>query len=124
MWKVAYHEEAKAAVAFVQINNPWAKISKEDILCVDICDRIKWIDFQTDDIKHGYTYCCDVNSLRKTISYVPRLNYSKILSESSESDFNQSNETEEDGSNEEDSVEDDGDEEDNGDDTNSSSEEA
>jgi len=79
MWKVIYDETRKAAVAVVQINNPWQKITEQDLLCTDICDEIPWIRFETTVIKRGYTYCCDVNALKKVVDFVPSLNYNKLL---------------------------------------------
>ncbi|XP_021968684.2 uncharacterized protein LOC110863635 [Folsomia candida] len=82
LWKIAYSEVEDAAVALVQINNPWATIAAEDYLCKDICDQLDWLSLtkkQRGSIQKGFTYCCDVNELRKKIETIPVFKYSKVL---------------------------------------------
>lgn len=82
MWKVVYSESDQAAIALIQINNPWAKVGKKDLLCENICDKINWLLLTEDQAsvpKKGYTYCCDVNAFRSKVQIVPKFNYSTIL---------------------------------------------
>jgi hypothetical protein len=79
------HDEA---VAIVQINNPYAVVAKEDLLCESICDDVKWLSNllkkSLTNVKKGYTYCCDVNALREKIPTIPVIQYSKVLNGASE----------------------------------------
>lgn len=79
VWKVIHDPAGDAAVAIVQVNNPWFK-SQSDTLCNDVCSDLPWLrshGFHT--LKKGYSYCCDVNELRKVIQYIPTIQYKKLL---------------------------------------------
>ncbi|KAK7023465.1 hypothetical protein SK128_010669 [Halocaridina rubra] len=81
-WKVIYEESSESAVAVVGINNPHISTPPEP-LCKNICPDLPWIDFKTEDLGHGYTYCCDVNDLRKFIPIIPDLGKVHLLGHSS-----------------------------------------
>lgn len=68
-WKVAYEPSTQKGVAFVTINNPY--IDEFTPYCTDICDQITWINWQQNDQKLGYSYCCAVDDLRATIKNIP-----------------------------------------------------
>jgi len=72
-WKVIHDEQAKDAVAVIQVNNPWATIKPEDILCENVCDQLDWVSWNVEDIRLGYTYCCTVESFSKAVPYAPNL---------------------------------------------------
>ncbi|XP_066995524.2 uncharacterized protein [Anabrus simplex] len=81
-WKVAYNNATKEGIAFVALNNPFiTKVTLNDILCTNICEQAGWMPTSKvwQKFTNGYLYCCEVNALRKTISYVPRFNISGIL---------------------------------------------
>jgi len=84
------------------VNNPWAKISTDDILCESICDDLRWVDFQIDDVRRGFTYCCDVNSLKQKIQFMPNIKYTKVLNYDNEPDKTEINASDEDDSDEDD----------------------
>ena len=79
MWKVLYDEANQDGVVIIQINNPWASVTPEDILCNDVCDQLLWVKWKVRDIKQGYTYCCDVESFRKAVPYAPNLGSLPLL---------------------------------------------
>lgn len=88
-----------SAVAIVQVNNPWVQVEQiragVEILCSnDLCRRLTWLRSSSfHAIRKGYTYCCDVNELRKTIPYVPDIKYKDILgvnyTDNNESDYSE-----------------------------------
>nr|AAN86143.1 duplex-specific nuclease [Paralithodes camtschaticus] len=71
-WKVVYEESSSKAAAIVGINNPHITTAPSP-LCSDLCSSLTWIDFNLDDLAHGYTYCCAVDDLRQAIPYIPDL---------------------------------------------------
>ncbi len=79
-WKVIHDPTAKKATAVIGINNPHlAKIKDEDVFCPDICNQISWIKFERKIIARGFTFCCNVPSLHKVISYSPDLGNISLL---------------------------------------------
>ncbi|XP_042873188.1 uncharacterized protein LOC122253866 [Penaeus japonicus] len=71
-WKVVYEESSSRAVGVVGVNNPHIT-SPPTPLCSDLCSSLAWIDFDVNDLGHGYTYCCTVDDLRAAIPHVPDL---------------------------------------------------
>lgn len=89
LWKVGYSEVEDAAITVVQINNPWELNRDDYLLCHDICDELDWFKVtKRFSVQHGYTYCCDVNALRKQVKTIPEFTYSKILKTVGNSEFN------------------------------------
>ncbi|CAL8135447.1 unnamed protein product [Orchesella dallaii] len=79
VWKVVHDPVADSAVAIVQVNNAWVQTNR-DILCTDLCNNLAWIRSSGfDTVRKGFTYCCDVAELRKSIPYIPAIKYSGIL---------------------------------------------
>ncbi|CAL4114337.1 unnamed protein product [Meganyctiphanes norvegica] len=77
-WKVVFEESSNKAAALVGINNPHIDMAPET-LCTDICDQLLWIDFDIEDLAHGYTYCCTVEDLRAVIPDVPDIGSVDLL---------------------------------------------
>ncbi|ODM90874.1 hypothetical protein Ocin01_15809, partial [Orchesella cincta] len=93
VWKVVHDPVGNSAVAFVQVNNAWVQ-KHNDILCNDLCNNLAWIrssDFNV--VRKGFTYCCDVTELRKSIPYVPDIKYSGLLGAAVEADERPDNES-------------------------------
>lgn len=65
----------------IVVNNPW--IEQGDIadliLCEDKCDQVPWVNWDTQDIVKGYTYCCDVASFHAAVPYAPDLGSLPLL---------------------------------------------
>lgn len=78
-WKVLYHEESKNAIAFIGHNNPYEEDVTKNIVCKNICDKINWLNWNAESVKEGYSYCCTVEDLRKTVTYLPPLEINGIL---------------------------------------------
>ncbi|XP_071551559.1 salivary protein Tsal1-like [Panulirus ornatus] len=79
-WKVVYEESSNRAAAIVGVNNPHIT-SVPELLCPDLCSSLTWIDFDVEDMAHGYTYCCTVEDLRAVIPHVPDLGSVVLLTE-------------------------------------------
>ncbi|XP_069997205.1 uncharacterized protein [Penaeus vannamei] len=71
-WKVVYEESSSRAAAVVGVNNPHITTPPTP-LCSDLCSSLSWIDFDVNDLAHGYTYCCTVEDLRASVPHVPDL---------------------------------------------------
>ncbi|KAK4317843.1 hypothetical protein Pmani_011082 [Petrolisthes manimaculis] len=69
-WKVVHEESTGLAAAVIGVNNPHIT-SPPTPLCSDLCSSLTWIDFNVDDLAHGYTYCCTVDDLRQAVPHVP-----------------------------------------------------
>lgn len=84
-WKVVQDTVSKKAIAFVTVNNPFLdSVSKEDIFCPDVCKATGWGVAAWTNAAKGYTYCCDVNDLKKVIKTIPDVQYSGLLSAKNE----------------------------------------
>lgn len=80
-WKVVQNMDSLHAIAFVTLNNPFVQnIKASDKLCIDICGSYGWNNPAFLNSSKGFTYCCDVNSLRIFIPTIPFVNYVNILS--------------------------------------------
>ncbi|XP_042873187.1 uncharacterized protein LOC122253865 [Penaeus japonicus] len=77
-WKVIYDEKSSRAVGVVGVNNPHIT-SPPTPLCSDLCSSLPWIEFDVNDLGHGFTYCCSVQDLRAAIPHVPDLGEVSLL---------------------------------------------
>ncbi|XP_057654699.1 uncharacterized protein LOC130892963 [Diorhabda carinulata] len=83
IWKVALNEDTGKGIVFVSINDPFIeKVTKDDLLCTNICDNYGWGTKSLDNISRGYTYCCDVNELSGVIKTMPSIQVNGILNSS------------------------------------------
>lgn len=82
-YKVAIDYSQLAGVAFIGINNPYAKM--EEILanytyCENVMDKITYIPWNRVNITLGYLYACSVNEFANAIGDLPELsNIDKLL---------------------------------------------
>ncbi|KAK7085184.1 hypothetical protein SK128_008222 [Halocaridina rubra] len=86
LWKVIYDPSLRQAVAVVSINEVRGDGMAEEVdlmesPCPDICNQITWIDWDTQDVRRGRTFCCHVGDLRATISSVPTLGNVDLLAQ-------------------------------------------
>ncbi|XP_037798273.1 uncharacterized protein LOC119593415 [Penaeus monodon] len=77
-WKVIYDKKNSRAVGVVGLNNPHIT-SPPTPLCSDLCSSLPWIEFDVNDLGHGFTYCCAVQDLRASIPHVPDLGDVSLL---------------------------------------------
>ncbi|XP_046384839.1 uncharacterized protein LOC124155167 [Ischnura elegans] len=79
-WKVALEPSTRRAVGFVGVNNPYLNPVPESlILCKSVCDKLDWLPWDASNIDQGFSYCCEVDELRKTITTIPKFETSGLL---------------------------------------------
>lgn len=72
-WKIIRNPEDNSGIAFVTLNNPFVEeIEDSEKLCQDICKSTGWYAEAFDNFRRGYTYCCEVGELMKTIQFIPK----------------------------------------------------
>jgi hypothetical protein len=69
-WKVIHNVDTDEAIAVIGVNDPHTEAAPER-LCEDVCAGVSWIDWNLDSQSSGYMYCCDVQEMRKKISFLP-----------------------------------------------------
>lgn len=68
-WKVVKDSVNGNGIAFVTYNNPFAQ--NVNNLCTDICNGNGWDWKERKDYSNGYTICCDVSDIMRTVSDIP-----------------------------------------------------
>ncbi|XP_071442883.1 uncharacterized protein [Hetaerina americana] len=80
LWRVALDPNTGYAVAFASINNPYLTVIPDSlILCDSVCDKLEWLRWSPEVINGSYSYCCEVDQLRKTITSIPDLEINGLL---------------------------------------------
>lgn len=75
-YKVLIAESINAGIALIGVNNPYVSdefIEKEYILCPDIGDKVKYIDWNRTNVTAGYSYACSVADFVKVVKHLPPL---------------------------------------------------
>lgn len=75
-WKILKDEESNSGIAFVTLNNPFAK--RINNLCNDVCTESGWDWKDRKVIMKGYTICCNISDLMAINDAIPnaaRVNY-------------------------------------------------
>ncbi|XP_017772299.1 PREDICTED: uncharacterized protein LOC108559507 [Nicrophorus vespilloides] len=75
-WKVVYDPKTRRGAAFITVND----FTKQDNLCPDVCRRISWVQWEQSNMNLGFSYCCDIDELRKTIKTIPDFVVDSLLS--------------------------------------------
>uniref|UniRef100_A0A6M2DWU0 Putative alkaline nuclease n=1 Tax=Xenopsylla cheopis TaxID=163159 RepID=A0A6M2DWU0_XENCH len=81
-YKIIYQPKTKLGVVLIGVNNPYAsldEIRKDYIYCSDIISKLDWLDFDSKDLKRGYTYACDLNEFFKAVPNAPQLDVEGLL---------------------------------------------
>lgn len=68
-WKIIRDPATDHGIALVTLNNIFA--IREPTICQDICEATNWDHENFNDYQRGFTYCCDVNSLRNVVHHIP-----------------------------------------------------
>lgn len=76
--QVVHDEKTDRAVAIIGVNNPHLT-STPATICPNICSSVEWITFALTELEDGYTYCCTVDELRKTVPHVPDIGPVSLL---------------------------------------------
>lgn len=75
-YKVVIAEEIQAGIVFIGVNHPYLsldQIESDHILCPDVSDNVKYIDWNRTNIEIGYSYACSVEDFTKVITDLPSL---------------------------------------------------
>ncbi|XP_044757423.1 uncharacterized protein LOC123315667 [Coccinella septempunctata] len=72
-WKIVYDPVIQKGVAFVGTNNPFLKKDGIYFICPDIMTSINWIKLNNKNVTTGFIYACNVDDLRKKVTYIPKL---------------------------------------------------
>jgi len=79
LWKVAYDKKRNESISIVTANNPWITDLSTYVFCESICDQLEWVKWNIANVSKGFTYCCPVFELAKTIPYLPDLRNTELL---------------------------------------------
>lgn len=75
-YKVLIAESINAGIVFIGVNNPYVSnefIEKAYILCSDVGDKVKYIDWNRRNVTAGYSYACSVADFVKVVKHLPPL---------------------------------------------------
>lgn len=86
-WKILVNESSDAAIVLMTLNNPHAKLAEAQGFCNNICSSVGLISAGLKRLNKGFTYCCELNDFRKTVSFVPKTISAKNLLELSNINF-------------------------------------
>lgn len=78
-YKVVIASEINAGIVFIGVNNPYATskdIQSDYILCPEVSDKVKYIDWDRKNITLGYSYACSIPDFIKAVTHLP--NFPKI----------------------------------------------
>lgn len=86
-WKILHNETSDSAIVLMTLNNPHAKLVEAQGFCANICSSVGLISTGLKRLTKGYTYCCDLNDFRKTVTTIPKELTAKNLLELSNISF-------------------------------------
>lgn len=81
-FKILINQSNESGVVLIGVNNPHLTLSEilqDYVICNDVSDRIKYVNWQKDDIRRGYSYACEVNNLLSRVPFIPRINVRSLL---------------------------------------------
>ncbi|XP_047104985.1 LOW QUALITY PROTEIN: uncharacterized protein LOC124754737 [Schistocerca piceifrons] len=78
-WKLVHDAANDAGVALIGINNPYVSDPGDDYyLCPDVCSKLSWVTWESNDQKKGFSYCCEVSEFQKVVSVLPEISVSSL----------------------------------------------
>lgn len=79
-WKILLNETSDSAIVLLTLNNPHAKLAEAQGFCNNICSSAGLISAGLKRLTKGYTYCCELNDFKKTVTFLPKdLNAKNLL---------------------------------------------
>jgi hypothetical protein len=80
-WKVLRDSSTNLATAFVGMNNPYITLqdAQRDVFCNDISSSITWLGWSRTNITGGYSFACEINDFRRTVTDLPAFTVSGVL---------------------------------------------
>lgn len=86
-WKILVNESSDSAIVLMTLNNPHAKLAEAQGFCNNICSSVGLISAGLKRLTKGFTYCCELNDFRKTVTFIPKDINAKNLLELSNISF-------------------------------------
>lgn len=79
IWKIAYSEEAKAAVVIISLNNPYNSIPRT--ICPDITSQINWLSKKIQSSTNDFMYSCSYQDAKEAFGNInfPDIKVNAIL---------------------------------------------
>nr|ARW74136.1 double stranded RNA degrading enzyme 3 [Locusta migratoria] len=78
-WRVVLDTANDAGVVLIGVNNPYVADPGEDYyLCPDVCSKLNWLTWHSDDQTKGYSYCCEVSEFQKVVTVLPEISVSSL----------------------------------------------
>ena len=77
-WKVVYEPVSEAGIVFIGVNNPYDDNFARNLICMDVSDQVSWLTWSPLNQVRGFSYSCDVNDFRKTVT-LPEFNVRELL---------------------------------------------
>ncbi|KAG5680888.1 hypothetical protein PVAND_010367 [Polypedilum vanderplanki] len=81
-YKILFDAKGNSGTVFVCANNVYAskdEINRDYIICNDVSDEIKYINWKRKDTKRGYCYACHVDEFLEKVSHVKGLSVENLL---------------------------------------------
>ncbi|ODM94704.1 Nuclease EXOG, mitochondrial [Orchesella cincta] len=80
LWKVVHDLARNASVAVFMINNPHlTEVPSSLTHCSCVCPQISWVTWDIKNIIKGYTYCCEIDSVKKLLPFLPEIKSGQLL---------------------------------------------
>lgn len=70
-WKVIINRDLDSAIVMITLNNPFERKSNIQEFCKNVCDKAGLRSSWFSNIRKGYTFCCDLNDFKKTVTVLP-----------------------------------------------------
>lgn len=81
-YKIIVNQANRSGAVFIGVNNvhlTLADIQRDYILCTDVSDRIKYVNWVKNDIVRGYSYACEVNDFLRRVPHIQGLTVNSLL---------------------------------------------
>ncbi|XP_049762919.1 uncharacterized protein LOC126090078 [Schistocerca cancellata] len=79
-WKIVYNAFTKEAVVLLGVNNPYIRnLTSDYIVCKDMCRSIRWLSWDANNTRKGYSYCCRYADFKETVPDAPDIVVRSLL---------------------------------------------
>lgn len=73
-FRVVIDRKTRKGIVLIGVNNPHAtlkEIKRDYVICKDVGKRIKWIKWEKENLKNGYSYACAVDDFIRVVKDLP-----------------------------------------------------
>jgi DNA/RNA endonuclease G (NUC1) len=81
-WKVIINPVTKAGIVMITSNNPFAPLAtlRSEEFCQNVCEEAGVETKPLQNVRKGYTFCCEVNEFKRMVNVLPNsLNVPNLL---------------------------------------------